>query len=116
MDWYSGHSWAAGIQINPEGKDQESSSEAVNAYYAIACLGSVLGDAELEAWGRLLTGMEILGAQTYWQLMPNDPNPIQAKPFSDNGVVAIVSIGVVSWLAWCDMSEWCGHGSVTMAV
>lgn len=33
---YMGHSWAAGLQLSFDGKNQESSSEAVNAYLAIA--------------------------------------------------------------------------------
>jgi endo-1,3(4)-beta-glucanase len=38
-----GHSWAAGLQSSWDGKNQESSSEAVNAYLAVAQLGKATG-------------------------------------------------------------------------
>jgi endo-1,3(4)-beta-glucanase len=38
-----GHSWAAGLQPSWDGKNQESSSEAVNAYLAVAQLGRATG-------------------------------------------------------------------------
>lgn len=43
-DWYQGHSWASGIPQPPypNGKNQESSSEAVAAYEAIALYGKVM--------------------------------------------------------------------------
>ena len=43
-DWYQGHSWASGIARPPytNGKNQESSSEAIAAYEAIALYGKVM--------------------------------------------------------------------------
>jgi endo-1,3(4)-beta-glucanase len=39
-DWYQGHSWASGIAaVFFNGKNQESSSEAIAAYEAIALYG-----------------------------------------------------------------------------
>ena len=39
-DWYRGHSWASGIAtVFRNGKNQESSSEAIAAYEAIALYG-----------------------------------------------------------------------------
>ena len=40
-DWYFGGSWASGVinPPNPNGRNQESSSEAVNAYDAVALWG-----------------------------------------------------------------------------
>lgn len=51
-----------------DGKNQESSSEAVNAYYAIALLGQASGNAALEGWGRLLLANEITAARKYTQV------------------------------------------------
>lgn len=62
-----GHSWAAGLQQSVDGKNQESSSEAVNGYLAVAQLGRVAGDAVLEGWGQLLLANEITAAQKYTQ-------------------------------------------------
>lgn len=41
-----GHSWAAGLQLSADGKNQESSSEAVNGYRAVALLGTATGDCD----------------------------------------------------------------------
>lgn len=43
-DWYRGHSWASGITAEPyfNGRNQESSSEAIAAYEAIALFGKVM--------------------------------------------------------------------------
>lgn len=52
---------------------QESTSEAVNAWYAVQLLGSAMGNTELSRFGQLLTAMEIVGAQVsvqYYMLHP----------------------------------------------
>lgn len=43
-DWYFGNSWASGISsaTYPNGKNQESSSEAIAAYEAVSLYGSVM--------------------------------------------------------------------------
>jgi Glycosyl hydrolase family 81 C-terminal domain len=42
-DWYQGHSWASGIAVVfLNGKNQESSSESISAYEAIALYGRAL--------------------------------------------------------------------------
>lgn len=42
-DWYQGHSWASGIATAPHnGRNQESSSEAIMAYEAVALYGMVM--------------------------------------------------------------------------
>jgi endo-1,3(4)-beta-glucanase len=43
-DWYQGHSWASGIASPAylNGKNQESSSEAIAAYEAVALYGQVM--------------------------------------------------------------------------
>ena len=38
-DWYSGHSWAMGLFEAGDNRNQESTSEAINSYYAVALLG-----------------------------------------------------------------------------
>ena len=40
-DWYQGSSWASGVPIPPylNGKNQESSSEAIAGYEAVSLLG-----------------------------------------------------------------------------
>lgn len=74
--WYDGHSFATGLFPFGNGKSQESSSEAVNAYYG-AYLWSMVREGaqddplfELTDFARLLLAMEIQGARTYWHMLP----------------------------------------------
>jgi endo-1,3(4)-beta-glucanase len=43
-DWYQGNSWASGVPLPPylNGKNQESSSEAIAAYEAVALYGRIM--------------------------------------------------------------------------
>jgi endo-1,3(4)-beta-glucanase len=65
---YMGHSWASGLQASLDGKNQESSSEAANAYLAIVQLGKATGDAVLEGWGQLLLANEVTAGRKYTQV------------------------------------------------
>jgi endo-1,3(4)-beta-glucanase len=75
MSWFDGHSFASGLFPFGNGKSQESSSEAVNAYFG-AYLWSMVResqddtDSELSDFARLLLAMEIRGAQSYWHMEP----------------------------------------------
>jgi len=42
-----------------DGRNQESTSEAINAWYAVALLGMAAGDMRLRDLGRLLLGSEV---------------------------------------------------------
>jgi len=42
-DWYQSHSWASGIATKPlNGRNQESSSEAIASYEAVSLYGKVM--------------------------------------------------------------------------
>lgn len=84
MDWYLGHSLAAGIFPFDNGKNQESTSEAVNAWYGISLFGNALAKYPnqqeqtnpLQNLGNTLMAAEINAAQTYWYMMP-ETSPTQ---------------------------------------
>jgi len=57
--------------VQANGKSQESSSEAVNAYYACYLYGSATKNKDLEQFSHLLLEMEVQGARKYWH-MPDD--------------------------------------------
>jgi endo-1,3(4)-beta-glucanase len=81
--WFDGHSFASGMFPFGNGKSQESSSEAVNAYFG-AYLWSLVKHRSIHApnvdvssqtdFARLLLATEIRGAQTYWHMLPPDDN------------------------------------------
>ncbi|MFA5999087.1 MAG: glycosyl hydrolase [Candidatus Babeliales bacterium] len=68
MDWYLGHSLAAGIFPFGNGKNQESTSEAVNAWYGMYLFGLATNNATIQNLGNTLLASEINAAQTYWQM------------------------------------------------
>ena len=71
--WFDGHSYATGMFPFGNGKSQESSSEAINAYYG-AYLWSLIRHQEVASdltdFARLLLAMETRGAKTYWHMVP----------------------------------------------
>ncbi len=88
MDLFRGHSWAAGLSEFADGQNQESSSEAVNAWYGMHLLGVAMNDRRMSDLGRLLLTLEIDAAQTYWQ-MPSQ-SALYAYPFKANHAVGIL--------------------------
>jgi len=88
MDWFAGHSWAAGLFEFGDSRNQESTSEAVNAWYAVSLWGLVTEDPRLRELGRLMLGTELRSAQRYWQI--TSESDIYEAPFTDNKVVGVL--------------------------
>ncbi len=66
FDLYEGHSWASGIGLGAQGNNQESSSEALNAWTGLILWGEVNGDAALRDLGIWLLATETESVQHYW--------------------------------------------------
>ena len=66
FDPYAGHSWASGHARFGDGNNQESSSEAVNAWYGLILWGAMTHDDELRDLGIWLYTTEITAAREYW--------------------------------------------------
>lgn len=101
MDWFRGHSWASGLFPFADGRNQESTSEAVNAWYSIKLLGEALGDDDVKNIGRLLLAVETASAQTYWQIPAN--STVYDVPFKDNRAVGVL------WSTKADFATWFGQ-------
>lgn len=69
FDLYKLHSWASGLTEFADGRNQESTSEAVNAYYSASLMGLAYGDTNLVSIGSTLASMEIQAAQTWWHIV-----------------------------------------------
>jgi endoglucanase Acf2 len=65
-DAYESHSWASGIGLGPWGNNQESSSEAINAWAGLILWGEVTGDRALRDLGVYLYASETEAIQNYW--------------------------------------------------
>lgn len=66
FDPYSGHSWASGTSPFADGNNQESSSEAVNAWNGLALWEQVRGNAGGFDQARWMMSVEANSAKIYW--------------------------------------------------
>ena len=72
FDLWKLHSWAGGLKEFADGRNQESTSEAVNAYYSAALMGLAYGDSHLISIASTLSAFEIKAAKTWWHVREND--------------------------------------------
>jgi len=66
FDPYAGHSWASGNARFADGNNQESSSEAMNAWTGIILWAQATGDSELRDLGIYLYTTELAAINAYW--------------------------------------------------
>ena len=66
FDPYEGHSWASGDAAMDDGNNQESSSEAVNAWAGLIFWGAATGDTRLRDLGIYLYTTEVHSIDDYW--------------------------------------------------
>jgi len=66
FDVYAGHSWASGHAKFGDGNNQESSSEAMNAWYGLMLWGEVTGNTKLRDTGIFLYNTERTAVEEYW--------------------------------------------------
>ncbi|WP_435362163.1 glycosyl hydrolase [Haloarchaeobius sp. DFWS5] len=72
---YEGHSWAAGNPAFDLGNNQESSSEAVNAYAAVLMYGEYIGDTTIRDLGAYLLAHETAAVDEYWYDVDEQNHP-----------------------------------------
>ena len=66
FDPYEGHSWASGVGLGAHGNNQESSSEAINAWAGLIQWGEITGNKQLRDLGLYLYTTEIEAIHHYW--------------------------------------------------
>ena len=66
FDVYAGHSWASGHAKFGDGNNQESSSEAINAWYGMMLWGAATGNDKLRDAGMYLYNTERIAVEEYW--------------------------------------------------
>lgn len=66
-DPYAGHSWAAGLAPFSDGNNQESSSEAINAWVGVALWGKLTDNPELQQGGQWMLANESVAARSAWR-------------------------------------------------
>ena len=114
-DWYQGNSWASGVPLPPylNGKNQESSSEAIAGYEAVALYGQVMQEVwgrsapskanvakEIMEVGQIMAATELRSARKYWHVRQNDPKErIYPKEYTGN-VVGILWQSMAQFGTW----------------
>lgn len=81
-EWY-GHSWASGTAPFADGNNQESSSEAVNAWAGVYLWATATGDGEAAEQASWLASTEADTTLTYW-IDPELPEEFEAPSVSLN--------------------------------
>ena len=66
FDPYEGHAWASGVGTSDDGNNQESSSEAINAWSGLMLWGALQGRQDLIDLGTYLYTTEIQAVNHYW--------------------------------------------------
>ncbi|GAA0166815.1 hypothetical protein LIER_21885 [Lithospermum erythrorhizon] len=89
FDFWKLHSWAGGLTEFADGRNQESTSEAINAYYSAALMGFAYGDSHLASIASTISAFEIRSAQTWWHVREEDT--LYAEDFTrENRVVGVL--------------------------
>uniref|UniRef100_A0A1J3K097 glucan endo-1,3-beta-D-glucosidase n=1 Tax=Noccaea caerulescens TaxID=107243 RepID=A0A1J3K097_NOCCA len=105
FDFFKLHSWAGGLTEFADGRNQESTSEAVNAYYSAALLGLAYGDTHLVAVASTVLTLEIHAAKMWWQVKEDDT--IYPKDFTaENRVVGVLWSTKRDSGLWFAPKEW----------
>lgn len=117
-DVYQGHSWASGIATAPlNGRNQESSSESIAAYEAVALYGTVMASTfarsmgsrdeharavEVRRVGKLMTASELRSAQKYYHVRRGDDIKIYPDKYTPH------VIGIM-WQTMAQFQTWFGN-------
>lgn len=76
FDAYEGHSWAGGLQAFREGNNQESVSEAANAWFALGAWANVSANPKLKQKADWLYANEAAAANYYYYQNQQNPFPV----------------------------------------
>ncbi|URD92104.1 Glycosyl hydrolase family 81 [Musa troglodytarum] len=105
FDVWKLHSWAGGLTEFADGRNQESTSEAVNAYYSAALMGLSYGDTHLVSIGSTLAAFEIQAAETWWHVKEGEG--LYEDDFTrENRVVGVLWANKRDSGLWFAPAEW----------
>ncbi len=97
FDVYWSHSWASGWAPFADGNNQESVSEAVNAWNGLALWARVRGQADLEERATWMLSMEAHASDVYWTDFDR-ADPVYEG--FDHTVVSLEWGGKRDWATW----------------
>lgn len=94
FDPYTGHSWAAGRSEFADGNNQESSSEAINAWNGLAAWADADGNRALARQATWQLSLETASARAYWL------QPRHLPAAFDHAIVSLNWGGKREWATW----------------
>ncbi|CAI4050600.1 hypothetical protein SKDZ_14G3880 [Saccharomyces kudriavzevii ZP591] len=108
FDWFNGHSWAAGLYENGNGKNEESSSEDYNFAYAMKLWGAAIGDLSMELRGDLMISImkDSMNDYFYYQ----DDNTVEPEEIIGNKVSGILFDNIIDYTTYFGTNTEYIHG------
>ncbi|CAN6613435.1 glucan endo-1,3-beta-D-glucosidase 2 [Trichomonascus vanleenenianus] len=88
FDWFSGKSWAKGLLLSDDGKDEESSSEDYNFAYGMKLWGRLIGDGAMQSRGDLMLAIMRRSMNTY--MLFSNGNTVMPSQIIGNKVSGIL--------------------------
>ncbi|EPX70785.1 endo-1,3-beta-glucanase Eng2 [Schizosaccharomyces octosporus yFS286] len=98
FDWYAGHSWSKGLFASGDGKDEESTSEDYNFYYAMKLWGIVKNNNDIIALANLMLGVIRTSMNSYIYITPK--NKIEPEKIRGNYVAGITFMNKVDYATY----------------
>lgn len=112
FDWFEGHGFANGYTPSASGRNQESTSEAVNTWYALALWGNVSGNPDMQGLGQIMCVLEIKAAKAFTQIENSNlmiaPNTL-FNPFNTSISVQDTLMSGVNWSLKTDHTTFFGN-------
>ena len=112
FDIYAGHSWASGHARFGAGNNNESSSEAMNAWTAMILWGEETGNTAVRDAGIFLYTTEMTAIQEYWNnVYGTNYHPAYTKPMA-----SLVWGGKTDYATWFSGQAEAMHGIILLPI
>ena len=112
FDIYAGHSWASGHARFGAGNNNESSSEAMNAWTAMILWGEETGNTAVRDAGIFLYTTEMTAIQEYWNnVYGTNYHPTYTKPMA-----SLVWGGKTDYATWFSGQAEAMHGIILLPI
>lgn len=112
FDIYAGHSWASGHARFGAGNNNESSSEAMNAWTGMILWGEETGNTAMRDAGIFLYTTEMTAIQEYWNNVYEDNyHPNYNKPMA-----SLVWGGKTDYATWFSAAPEAMHGIILLPI
>ncbi|KAJ2378948.1 hypothetical protein IW150_000476 [Coemansia sp. RSA 2607] len=103
FDFFNGHSYTNGLFAFADSRNQESTSESINAYYAAYLYADVTGRPEIAQYAHAVLQLEARTSRTYWHL-----GDVTSDIYPDTYAQKQAVVGIL-WSTKADYTTWFGN-------